>query len=203
MNFSEARFPEDISYGSRGGPQFSTELIISKGGVEQRNSNWSVTRSKYNVAHCIKNIDQLSKLISFFRSHMGKAIGFRFKDWTDYTAEKQVLKPINKEEKTFQLIKIYKTTNGPNHYRTIYKPVEGTVKIYSDNVEITKNCEINYKNGLIKINQKSEIKQDLKASFEFDIPARFDTDHLSSSIDNFNAYSWKNINIIETIPWDL
>jgi hypothetical protein len=37
MAFHEVRFPTDISYGSSGGPEFSTDIVITSSGHEQRN----------------------------------------------------------------------------------------------------------------------------------------------------------------------
>jgi uncharacterized protein (TIGR02217 family) len=83
------RFSEDISYGSTGGPEFSTDIIITHSCHEQRNINWSTARAKYNKTYGVKSDQQLSELIAFFRAHYGKAIGFRFKDWSDYKATGQ------------------------------------------------------------------------------------------------------------------
>lgn len=91
MAFHEIRFPDDISYGSNGGPEFSTDIIITQGGFEQRNSNWANARAKYNVAHGVKTETQLAELIAFFRARKGRAHGFRFKDWTDYQITGQVI----------------------------------------------------------------------------------------------------------------
>ncbi|RYE16938.1 MAG: TIGR02217 family protein, partial [Sphingobacteriaceae bacterium] len=49
QSFKEIRFPEDISYGSSGGPGYSTDIITVNSGAEQRNINWNQARSKYNV----------------------------------------------------------------------------------------------------------------------------------------------------------
>ena len=51
MAFIEVRFPTDIAYGSAGGPEYSTDIVITQGGYEQRNVNWSQARARYNVAH--------------------------------------------------------------------------------------------------------------------------------------------------------
>ncbi len=39
MSFTEIRFPENISYGSIGGPEFSTDVVTTHNGCEQRNIN--------------------------------------------------------------------------------------------------------------------------------------------------------------------
>ena len=41
MSFAEVRFPDDISYGSSGGPEYSTDIVETQSGHEQRNANWA------------------------------------------------------------------------------------------------------------------------------------------------------------------
>ena len=91
MGFVEEQFPTDISYGSSGGPEFSTDIVTAQSGHEQRNSNWAEARARYNVAHGVKSQTQLDALIAFFRARKGRACGFRFKDWIDYKASNQLL----------------------------------------------------------------------------------------------------------------
>ncbi|WP_406721716.1 DUF2460 domain-containing protein [Wolbachia endosymbiont (group B) of Euphydryas aurinia] len=85
MSFTEIRFPENISYGSTGGPEFSTDVVTTHNGCEQRNINWSRARARYNIAYGVRSNEQLTELITFFQARKGKAIGFRFKDWSDFT----------------------------------------------------------------------------------------------------------------------
>lgn len=33
MTFTETRFPDDISYGSGGGPGYSTSIVVTEGGA--------------------------------------------------------------------------------------------------------------------------------------------------------------------------
>jgi uncharacterized protein (TIGR02217 family) len=87
----EVQFPTDIAYGSAGGPEYSTDIVITQSGYEQRNANWLQARARYNVAHGVKTQAQLNTLIAFFRSRKGRADGFRFKDWTDYQATAQAI----------------------------------------------------------------------------------------------------------------
>ena len=54
MAFVETRFPTDISYGSAGGPEYSTDIIVTQGGYEQRNINWAASRARYNVAYGVR-----------------------------------------------------------------------------------------------------------------------------------------------------
>src|SRR5579872_5377246 len=133
MAFIETRFPADIAYGSVGGPQYSTDIVITQSGYEQRNSNWSQARAQYNVAHGVKTQAQLDALIAFFRARKDRADGFRFKDWTDYQVTGQAIATGNGATTVFQLIKTY-TDGGVTQTRTIAKPVTGSLNIYLNSV---------------------------------------------------------------------
>ena len=83
--FIEApRFPDDISYGSRGGPAYNTTVIVVDSGAESRNQRWSYPRHEYDVAYGVNTLARLEELLEFFHVVAGRAIGFRYKDWMDY-----------------------------------------------------------------------------------------------------------------------
>ena len=107
--FAEVQFPPEISYGSKGGAMFSTSVISSYSGHEQRNINWSQARARYDIASGIKDEKQRLELIAFFRARRGRAIGFRFKDWSDYTAKNQLIGKGDGRRKNFQFLKRYKS----------------------------------------------------------------------------------------------
>lgn len=195
MAFHEIRFPDDISYGSNGGPEFSTDIIITQGGFEQRNSNWANARAKYNVAHGVKTETQLAELIAFFRARKGRAHGFRFKDWTDYKVTGQVIGTGNGTQTQFQLIKNYTSSNTET--RTILKPVSGTVKIYVNAVLQTSGVTMNTATGMITFSAAPAAATTISADAEFDVPVRFDTDRLSASLDQYGSHSWLDIPLVE------
>lgn len=197
MAFVEIRFPTDIAYGSAGGPVYSTDIVITRSGHEQRNSNWAEARARYDVAHGVKNQTQLNTLIAFFRARKGRADGFRFKDWTDFAATAQIIGTGDGATSQFQLIKTYE--NGSViETRTISKPVDGTVNIYLDGVsENSANYSVNTLNGIITFNTEPADGVEISADFEFDVPVRFDTDRLSASIDAYGSNSWNNIPLVE------
>ncbi len=78
----------------------------------------------------------------------------------------------------------------------IKKPVHGTVKIYLNGKEESE-YSVNYSAGEI-IFMKPPVKDTIiTASFEFDVPVRFDTDYLNASIDDYGSNSWNNIPLVE------
>lgn len=195
-SFHEIQFPVDISFGASGGPQYSTDLVVTNSGHEQRNINWSSSRASYNVAHAIKTQSQLEDLIAFFRARKGRAYGFRFKDWSDYFANNQKIAVADGIEKQFQLIKSY-SSGQQVEKRLVHKPVQNSVEIFVDNILQVQNYSINYQNGAIIFDIAPSDSSEISASFEFDVPVRFDTDSLSTSIDDYKVYSWQNISLVE------
>jgi uncharacterized protein (TIGR02217 family) len=197
MNFIEIQFPTDISYGATGGPIYSTDVVTMFSGYEQRNSNWKNARSRYNIATGVKTEAQWQALIAFFRARKGKAIGFRFKDWSDYSAKAQQI-GIGDDTKTeFQLVKIY-TSGSVIVPREIKKPVVGTVKVHTNNnLRGTTSYLIDHTTGIISFDKAPTAGVIITANFEFDVPVRFDTDELQISMDSFKSGSWNNIPLIE------
>lgn len=196
MGFVEIRFPEDIAYGSSGGPGYSTDIVMTTSGHEQRNSNWQHARARYNVAHGVKTQEQLDTLIAFFRARKGRAYGFRFKDWTDYRAVNQLLGTGNGSNTTFQLAKHYDSGNV-YETRLVRKPVQGTVKIYADSVLQNSGVTVNHTMGSVTFAAAPAAGTAITADFEFDVPVRFDTDSLSARLDTYGAYSWSDIPLVE------
>ena len=87
MAFIETpRFPDDISYGSTGGPSWATDVLVLRSGYESRNANWGQARYAYNAAMGVRDQTQLDDLIGWFNACQGMKHGFRFRDWTDYTS---------------------------------------------------------------------------------------------------------------------
>ncbi|QXK91866.1 DUF2460 domain-containing protein [Neoehrlichia mikurensis] len=196
MLFNEARFPDDISYGSIGGPEFSTSIIEYYNGYEQRKINRSYPRNKYNIVYGVKSNSQLLNLIEFFYAHKGKAIAFRFKDWADYQGINQYIGIGNGIQTNFQLIKTY-TIETNSYTRIISKPIINTIKITVNNILQKDQYTINYYNGQVKFLIPPNDKSHIYAEYEFDVPVRFDTDYLPCSVDNHQSYSCNNIPLIE------
>ena len=197
MAFVEVRFPTDIAYGSAGGPEYSTDIVITQSGYEQRNSNWSQARARYNVAHGVKTQSQLDALIAFFRARKGRADGFRFKDWTDFKVSGQNIGTGNGSNKVFQLIKTY-SSGSVVEQRNIKKPVTGTVIIYLDGLaQSAGSYSLNSATGVVSFNTAPGNSVAVTADFEFDVPVRFDTDRLSATLDEYGVHSWHDIPLVE------
>ena len=194
--FHEVRFPDNIAYGATGGPEFATTVVATGSGHEKRNVNWSGARGRWDVASGLKKQAQIDELIAFFRARRGKAYGFRFKDWTDYQALAQTLGTGDGSTRTFQLVKRY-ASGGEVVTRTIAKPVAGTAKLYRDGVQAASGWSVNTATGLITFTTAPAIGVIVTADFEFDVPARFDTDQMEVTIETYELGTWGQIPVIE------
>jgi uncharacterized protein (TIGR02217 family) len=194
--FHEVQFPPKIAYGASGGPQFNTSIVTTQGGFEQRNVNWQKSRGRWDISTGIKVKADMDAAIAFFRARFGKAYGFRFKDWSDYQAVGQVIGTGNGVLTAFQLTKLY--TSGSNSYsREIKKPVSGTVKIYLNAVLQVSGFTIDLTTGIITFAAAVGNTVVVSADFDFDVPARFDTDTLAVRQDGPGIYIWDAIPIVE------
>lgn len=195
QHFLETQFPTDISYGATGGPQFSTDIITTHAGHEQRNSNWQHPIARYNISSGIKSEAQWAQLIAFFRLCKGRAIGFRYKDWSDYTGKNQIIGMGDGTQKTFQLVKYYEVGEH-SIKRTIHKPVTHTITLYGDSLIISPQY-IDSTTGIIALKSAPALGTVVSADFEFDVPVRFDTDEMQLAVDSYQAGSWQNIPLVE------
>lgn len=196
MAFNETQFPNDISYGAMGGARYSTDVVETFSGWEQRNINWSESRGQWNVSHGVKTESQLATLIAFFRACRGKAIGFRFKDWSDYSAANQIIGTGDGVLTAFQLVKSY-TAGSITVDRKITKPVSGTIQVYKNGVLQVSGVSTDLTTGIVTFTVAPALGVVVTANFQFDVPARFDTDELGISLDTFALGSWNSIPIVE------
>ena len=192
MSVENIRFPDDIAYGSAGGPVFSTDIVTSASGYEKRNSNWSVARAVYNVAHGVKSKAQLDELIAFFLARKGRAHAFRFKDWSDFEAINQRALP--DAEGGYALYKHYHSGDAV-YSRRIHKPVAGTVRVYVNAVLTV--ADVDADREIITITPAPAHHAIVTADMEFDVPVRFETDQLVARLDEYGQYSWSDITLVE------
>jgi len=192
MSFiNSPRFPDDISFGSAGGPSFKTTIVKIASGFESRNQDWSDSRQKYNVAYGIKTISLLNDLISFFSEARGMAHTFRYKDWVDFDVTTE---SVDSTGATFQLTKTYWATNP--YIRDITKPVSGALTLYEDASPLVETTDytIDYTTGIVT--KVSAMSGAITWTGEFDVHVRFDQDEISANYSQYNAGS-TSVRLIE------
>lgn len=197
MSFLETpRFPDDISYNSKGGPSFNTSIISVNSGFEHRNINWEYYRNEFDITYGIRTRLQLYELIKFFKIAKGMAYGFRYKDWTDFRShhnnqindnESDLDQQIgigNGVEVDFQLIKEY-TEDIFTTSKLIKKPVDGTTLISIDNVSKITGWSVDITTGVVTFSVAPLTGEIIKAGFQYDNPARFDSDTIETNLEYF------------------
>lgn len=209
MSFHEVRFPVDISLGVTGGPERRTEVVPLASGKEERNAVWANSRRKYNAGYGVKTPNDLHAIIEFWEARNAKLHGFRWKDWSDFksgppqstvASDDQAIAVGDGATASFQLIKTY--VSGPTFWtRVINKPVSGTVLIQVNSVDKIAGTHFNvdYTTGIVtftggNIPANGHV---IKAGFEFDVPVRFDTDHLALALAHAGAGDIPDIPIVE------
>ncbi|MBS3648870.1 DUF2460 domain-containing protein [Pseudaminobacter sp. 19-2017] len=195
--FHDVRFPEDISYGSKGGPKFSTSVITLASGKERRNINWRLARAEYDVSHGIKDEAQMDDLRDFFYARVGMAYSFRFKDWGDYSAISQEIGKGDGTKKEFFLSKGYQSGNW-KYVRPITKPVVETVTQVLVGGLPAAEFTVDGATGKITLPEAPVANAKVVVPyFEFDVHARFDIDHFDPVHEFWLTQTWQSIPVIE------
>lgn len=282
MFMESPRFPDDISSGVSFGPEFVTVIGRNQAGYEQPNQVYQRALGKGECAHAVRLPDQLTTLLTFFRSVGGRAHQWRFKDWSDYrlAAADSLLVPVSGAVSQYQVTKLYRAAVGFEEQRPIRKPVAGTL-VLRDGVTVvaagvgagqyafdtttgivtlvasqTRAVNAHVVGGAHKFTLASALSPNvgvgeyvavsgvtgtaasllnglllpvmavsgadvtvgvntagltasggtlslyrqaasMTAACEFDVPCRFDTDHMATSVQAYEIYSWNQIPIVE------
>jgi uncharacterized protein (TIGR02217 family) len=207
MAFHEVRFPAGISRGSSGGPERRTQIVAHGGGWEERNQQWANSRRRYNAGYGVRSLADLHAAIAFFEERRGRLHGFRWKDWTDWRSGEPQKAPTPTDQPigtgdgattAFQLVKTYGSAFAP-WVRTIAKPVAGTVRVAAGGVEQAEGADftVDSTTGLVTFAAAPGSGMAVTAGYEFDVPVRFDTDHLDVNLAAFGAGDVPSIPIVE------
>ncbi|WP_420586786.1 phage distal tail protein, Rcc01695 family [Ruegeria sp.] len=207
MNFHEVRFPASLSFGSVGGPERRTDIVTLANGFEERNTPWAHSRRRYDAGLGMRSLDDVETLVSFFEARQGQMFGFRWKDWSDYKSGAasadvdqgdQVIARGDGVQTAFPLIKTY-SSGGFSYVRPIVKPVLGTVRVGLEQDEMREGVdfEVDLNSGLITFTAPPPEQVEITAGFEFDVPVRFDTDRIQTSVASFQAGDVPNVPVVE------
>jgi uncharacterized protein (TIGR02217 family) len=207
MSFHDIRFPTRISYGSLGGPQRRTDIVTLASGHEERNGLWAHSRRHYDAGIGVLSLDDMAELVSFFEARQGQLFAFRWKDWADFKSSlpsgeiansDQLLGTGNGDASEFNLVKAY-DSGGASYVRPITKPVEDSVIVAVDDIPQQEGDDytIDTTIGLITFHTPPAVGAQITAGYEFDVPVRFDTDRIITSLANFGAGEVPDVPIIE------
>lgn len=191
--FKEIQFPSRISLGAIGGSGWLTTIVDVESGYEQRNQVLAQPRGRWEVSHAARKAQEYNALRAFFNAVRGRAYGFRFKDWTDFTVSSHegVFLTSLGSPSQLQLAKRYEF-GGEYFDRRLSKIVAGTFVAVGGS-----GVSLDYNTGLLSYSSAPS-----GFSCEFDVPARFDTDSMQAETitpqpDGTLLIGWSNIPIKE------
>lgn len=207
MSFHEVRFPANLSFGSVGGPERRTDVVTLANGFEERNTPWAHSRRRYDAGLGMRSLDDVELLIAFFEARRGQMYGFRWKDWSDYKSARpsaepdfgdQVIAVGDGSTRSFQLIKTYRSGSF-SYARPIHKPVAGTVRIGVEQDEMREavDFDIDLASGIVTFRHPPAETMEITAGYEFDVPVRFDTERIQTSVASFQAGEVPSVPVVE------
>ena len=149
----------------------------------------------------------MAQIVAFFEAREGQLHSFRWKDWGDYKSCAPLSEPVSSDQliaigdevtSVIPLIKTYQS-GAQSYDRPITKPVEGTVRVSIGGDEMQESIDytVDFTTGEIIFPHPPDLGAEVRAGFEFDVPVRFDTDMIQTSVSSFRAGDAPNVPIVE------
>lgn len=195
-NFEEVRINDNlVIYMTTGGATYKTTIVAMNSGHEQRNRVWEYPRWEAELGDRNVRESEAKELRDFFNAMGGQETGFRCKDWLDFQDDGLgILGKTGKGDDTTTVFQMYKryVTGTKARLRIISKPVNDTVKVYKNGVQVTSGVSINYTTGLITFSTAPLTTDTITWTGEFDVPVRFNTDKFEAQFIAANPVGYDN-----------
>jgi uncharacterized protein (TIGR02217 family) len=188
--FDDVSFPLALGRDAEVAPTFSTSILTSAGGAEQRNAAWSAALTSYDVGPGVRSEADIQTLLGFFRARLGPARAFRLRDPFDSSAAGQRIGVGDGVERRFALVKLYGET-----VRRITRPVAGSVAVAVNGVR-TQGFAVE-PGGWVTLDAVPARGAVVTADFGFDVPVRFAQDRLSVTRATFLAGAAPSVPLVE------
>lgn len=191
MSFHEVSLPARLAFGSTGGVERRTEVVTLASGHERRSTPWASGRRRYLIGAGLRSLDDMAALTAFFEARQGRLYGFRFRDFADFKSCAPGSEPgpgdqqIGAGDGVETRFRLAKTYGG--QVRTIAKPVEGTVRVAVDGVEVVGGWDVDLTTGDVTFDVAPAEGAPITAGFQFDTPVRFDADRLEITLETFGS----------------
>lgn len=205
-SFHNVRFPLSLSLEASGGPEWRNEIVGLLSGREKRNARQSASRRRYDVGTGMRSLDDMHALVGFFEARRGTLHAFRLQDPFDWkscaigqmqSATDQKIATGDGETTRFPLVKIYGV--GDDAWRrTIRLPQAGTLAV-AVNGAAPGAFSFDDATGEIMLASAPPTGAAVTAGYAFDVPVRFDVEHLTLSLSAFKAGQAPSIPLIEVL----
>jgi uncharacterized protein (TIGR02217 family) len=155
----------------------------------------------------LRSLDDVEVLVAFFEARQGQMFGFRWKDWSDYksgvasranSGSDQLLGMGDEVQSEFQIVKNY-SSGTATYVRPITKLVAGTVAVSISGEPQTEGVDytVDLDTGLVTFNHPPDLQGEVTAGYEFDVPVRFATDAIVTSMATFQAGEVPDVPVVE------
>jgi uncharacterized protein (TIGR02217 family) len=185
-------------------PGFSTAVVTTAAGHEQRNADWAEARMRYDAGPGVRSEADIETLLAFFRARRGAARAFRFRDPFDDSshgmtgipsAMDQTLGEGDGVATRFQLVKRY-GEGDEALVRRVTRPVAGSVAVAVDGVSVATGWALDDRGGVV-FDVAPGDGVGVTAGFRFDVPVRFEEDRLNVSRATFLAGDAASVPLVE------
>lgn len=199
-SFEDVTFPIALGREASVEPGFSTAIVTTAGGAEQRNSDWADARLRFDAGPGVRSEADVATLIGFFRARRGAAVAFRFTDPFDHSshgmtgapaAADQLIGIGDGQRTAFGLVKHYGAQQ-----RRITRPLAGSVRVSLAGAERASGWTLETK-GVVRFEEAPPPGVQVRAGFRFDVPVRFAEDRLTVNRSTFLAGEVPSVPLIE------
>ena len=201
--FDDVAFPLAMGREAVVSPGFSTAVVTTASGHEQRNADWASARMRYDVGPGVRSEADVVTLIAFFRARRGAAKGFRFRDPTDFSSNGMtgtpgaldVLLGTGDGVRTgFDLFKVY-GVGADAEVRPVTRALAASVLVSVGGVAVASGWSL--AGGRVVFAVAPAVGAEVRAGFLFDVPVRFASDVLEVSVATWRAGEVVSVGLVE------
>ena len=193
--FDDVSFPLTIGQGASVTAGFSTQIVTTANGYEQRNADWAQGRMRYDAGPGLRSEADVATLIAFFRARRGAAKGFRFHDPFDFAGVDEALGTGDGVRTAFPLVKSY-GAGADAEVRRITRPVAASLTVRVGGAAAASGWTLGA-GGVVVFDVAPAAGAAMTASFSFDVPVRFAEDRLEVNAARWLAGEVASVGLVE------
>lgn len=207
-SFHDVQFPVAISFGATGGPEWRNEVIGLTSGREQRNARHANSRRRFDAGTGVRSLEDVHAVLAFFEARRGTLHAFRFRDPFEMkscppsAAPKALDQPLGVGDGSrlrFGLAKAY-GGDADAYRRPIRLPVLPSLKLAVGGTAVPAvDFSFDAATGEVVFKAPPRAGAAVTAGFEFDVPVRFNVEHLAISLVAFRAGQIPAIPLVEVL----
>jgi len=183
MAFLNQGLPTQVEQNAVRRDEEDIEIVTTDGGFEVRNARSSQGLREYDISFpaAVYGDAVHEAVIALYKVARGKLHSFRFRDFTDYQLDGEVIGTGDASTTAFQVIQSW-TVDGTTETRTITRPVS-PLAVYKDGVLQGSGYTVDYTTGIVTFTSAPGTGVEISVSGTFDVPVRFDTVQTMTALD--------------------